>query len=106
MSFVRKALDEIGEIVAKKNQDYAGAAGEFWNFEYAASVAGGCTTPESVIRSQIGIKLGRLQNLIANPGENYESIKDTVLDLHGYAAILHGYYLSREQQAVNPWEVA
>jgi hypothetical protein len=87
--WIPAALDEMSYTLSSKNADYR-IDGEFSNFEYAAKVAG--VPVLRVILAQIGIKVGRLIGQMDSDGPpNYESISDTIKDLHGYAAILHGY---------------
>ena len=87
-SWIEAALEEMKGVLAGKNKDYR-IDGEFSNFKFAAEVAG--ITTYQAIMCQIGIKLGRLKGLEGKADVNYETLHDTVMDLHGYAAILHGY---------------
>jgi hypothetical protein len=92
VSFIATALEELGEVLKRKNSDYKVTSSEFSNFHYAADVAGIPT--RDAILTQIGIKLGRLKGLTQrNADPNWESIEDTAKDLAGYAVILYAYYL-------------
>jgi len=94
IGWIGKALMEMSEILQKKNDDYR-ITGEFSNFYFAADIAG--LPVEKVILAQIGIKIGRLHGLMQPEKDpNWESIEDTIKDLHGYAAILHAHRLSME----------
>ena len=91
-SYVTQALDEMAQTLLSKSADYR-LKGEFSNFEYAAAVAS--STVMTVMVTQLGIKLGRLQGIRSREGDpNNESLYDTIKDLHGYAAILHAYAMS------------
>ena len=93
MSYIFKAIADLNETLAHKNQDYR-INGEFSNFEFAADNAG--VEPDTVMLTQLFIKLGRLKGLNKNP--NNETRLDTYKDLAGYAIILYAYALSREER--------
>lgn len=86
MSFIKLSLDVLSKTLNGKNKDYAGNNGEFYNFEKAAEFAD--ITVIDVINAQIAIKLTRIQNLKTGQA-TYESVKDSYLDLAGYAVIAH-----------------
>lgn len=86
------ALGDLKSTLQSKNSDYK-IDSEFSNFEHAARIAG--ITPEAVMLTQIGIKLGRLEGLPDDPSN--ESRLDTLKDLAGYAVILYAYNLMRSQ---------
>lgn len=92
IGWIGRALLELNEVLESKNADYK-IDGEFSNFMYAADVVGGGMSPDAVMLTQIGIKLGRLQGLPDDPRN--ESRLDTVKDLAGYAVILYAYSLSK-----------
>ena len=91
-SWIEAALKYLETTLESKNQDYR-IDGEFSNFTMAAALA--CTTPEKVMLTQIGIKLGRLQGLPLEP--NNEARLDTYKDLAGYAIILYAYALKESE---------
>jgi hypothetical protein len=93
-SYISRALKSLILTLKSKNDDYK-IDGEFSNFEYAADVVSG-VSPEVVMLTQLGIKLGRLQGLPEDP--NNESRLDTYKDLAGYAVILYAYALKQAEE--------
>lgn len=94
--WIPEALSEMSYVLQGKNADYR-LGGEFSNFEYAAHAAG--ISPAHVMIAQIGIKLGRLIGLTQSSGDpNNEAVADTIMDLHGYAAILHAWSMKGEAE--------
>lgn len=92
-SWVQSALEDLSHNLASKNEDYR-IDGEFSNFEHTAALVD--TTPENVMLTQIGIKLGRLNGLRRSGATpNNESLLDTYHDLAGYAVILYAYVMSQ-----------
>lgn len=85
-SYVQRAAAELVEMLKSKNHDYAPTT-EFSNFEKAAEFAG--VQPMDAIAVQIGIKYTRLQGLADN--KKHESLRDSFMDLAGYALIAAGY---------------
>lgn len=101
MSYIQRAIEEIGETLSSKNQDYR-VDGEFSNFEYAAQVSGVTDlSVETVILTQLGIKLGRLKGLPDDPAN--ESRLDTYKDLAGYAVILYAYAMKLREEESSQW---
>lgn len=97
MSEIQKSVQLLAETLASKNQDYTGGRGEFYNFEQSAEFASVGTLDAMLI--QIGIKLTRIRGLNGmGMVTNFESFKDSFLDLAGYAIIAHAY-LSAEEDA-------
>lgn len=94
--YMARALTDLAQTLEFKNADYS-IDTEFSNFEFAAELVNGSSIApvgvEDVILTQIGIKLGRLQGLPADPRN--ESVKDTYKDLAGYAVILYAYALKK-----------
>lgn len=87
-------LDEMRELHARKNHDYARDENPFSNFEFAAQVAEGFTGTDAVFAALIGIKLARLKELTSKGKRpNNESIDDTRRDLAMYAALWAAYAL-------------
>lgn len=89
MSEIQKSVELLAETLRGKNQDYAGSNGEFYNFEQAADFAD--ITMIDVLNAQIAIKLTRIKNLKVGQA-SYESVKDSYLDLAGYAIIAHALF--------------
>lgn len=98
-SWIQSALDDLSHNLASKNEDYR-IDGEFSNFEHTAALVD--TTPEDVILTQIGIKLGRLNGLRRSGGRpNNEALIDTYHDLAGYAVILYAYIMSTREDVLD-----
>ncbi|MGE0450592.1 MAG: hypothetical protein AB7Q29_13550 [Vicinamibacterales bacterium] len=72
-----------------KNADYASDENPYSNFELAARVSG-CSV-DTVFRVLIGVKLGRLDELLGGKDPKHESIQDSMLDLSVYAALWASY---------------
>ncbi len=89
-SYIQASAEMLAETLLSKNSDYA-PTGEFSNFEKAAEFAG--TSPLEIMVGQIGIKMTRIQTLLERGDRvgNNESLKDSFLDLAGYATIAHAY---------------
>jgi hypothetical protein len=91
-SWIEAAVYELLATLASKNQDYR-IDGEFSNFEHTAALVD--TTPENVMLTQVGIKIGRLNGLRRSGATpNHEALLDTYKDLAGYAIILYAYAMS------------
>lgn len=88
VSEIQRVAAELAATLKGKNQDYAPTT-EFSNFEEAARFAG--LLPLDVIMVQIGIKYTRLQGLSTDGTPEYESFRDTLVDLAGYAVIGAAY---------------
>src|SRR5690242_19067361 len=72
LSFIDRALTDLGSVLKRKNSDYKVTSSEFSNFHYAADVAG--ISAREVMMAQIGIKLGRLRGLLdTGKDPNWES---------------------------------
>lgn len=88
-SYIQASTETLAETLLSKNSDYA-PTGEFSNFEKAAEVVG--TDALYVIITQVAIKLTRIQSLLSDDDQpNNEPLKDSLLDLAGYAVIAHAY---------------
>ncbi len=99
MSHIQRSVELLAATLQGKNQDYTAGRDEFYNFEKAADIAD--SIPLNVMTGQIGIKVTRLESLIrllrAGQIPSNESLKDTLLDLAGYAIIAHAY-LARDDE--------
>jgi hypothetical protein len=87
-AFARLLRDKLA-VFERKNADYAGEKGTYFNFEYAAKVAEPFTDPvDKVFATMLGIKLGRLA-VLKQPGKvpNHESVLDSHGDFTTYAGI-------------------
>lgn len=107
-SYMQASAEALAETLASKNQDYA-PTGEFSNFEKAAEIAK--TSVQQVLLAQIAIKLTRIERLQVAQTERYggplnESLKDSFLDLAGYATIAHAYlkYSGEDSESDSPDE--
>lgn len=85
-------LKDMLALHEKKNHDYARPDNAFSNFEEAAAVAG-CSV-DTVFRVLVGIKLARLNELIASgkTAQN-ESVQDSRMDLTMYCALWCSYHI-------------
>jgi len=96
-SYIQASAETLAETLLSKNSDYA-PTGEFSNFERAAEFSGARTL--GVMLAQIGIKFTRIETLsrdVYNPSPQHESLKDSLLDLAGYAVIAHAYLSANEE---------
>lgn len=83
MTYIANTVSELARTLGRKNADYA-PTDEFSNFRLAGELAG--VTAFDAMLIQIGIKYSRL--LALNSGEpEYESFRDSLVDLAGYAVI-------------------
>jgi hypothetical protein len=91
LQFEQLLLD-MSELHQKKNHDYAKDSNPYSNFEEAAIVAG-CSV-DTVFRVLIGIKLSRLNELLASgkTAQN-ESVQDSRMDLTMYCALWTSYHI-------------
>ena len=100
-STIERLADEMKDMFASKNADYAGKAGRYSNFERAAIIAEWFEDPiDKVFATMLGIKLARLAILKA-PGKtpNNESVEDSHADFFTYAAIWAAWEIDRKATA-------
>lgn len=99
LAAMRDVLDEMFDIAKKKQNDYTGDQGPFWNFEKAARDAG--VSPERGFLVRMGDKMSRIRTLLERPPQVVnESIKDTLLDLANYAILLHLYIEGQNEKHI------
>lgn len=92
-SRIQGVAEELKLTLSRKNHDYA-TTDEFSNFVTAAELPG--LNPFDVMLGQLGIKYSRLLGL-NNEGEpEFESFRDTLIDLAGYA-IITAAWLDKEK---------
>lgn len=93
---IQNAVNELATTLARKNSDYA-PTDEFSNFRMAGELAG--LQAWDAILIQIGIKYTRLMNLVSDGvgHSEYEGVRDTLMDLAGYAVIAAGYQDSQNR---------
>lgn len=89
-SWIQASAETLAETLLSKNSDYA-PSGEFSNFERAAEAAD--VSVLRVMAVQTAIKMTRIQSILSTKSEGplNESLKDSFLDLAGYAIIAHAY---------------
>lgn len=96
--YIQNAANELATVLSRKNKDYA-PTDEFSNFSMAGELAG--VTAWEAMLVQIGIKYTRLLGLVDGRSEpEFESVRDTLLDLAGYAVIA-GAWLDREADEID-----
>lgn len=107
MSEIQRSVQLLADVLSKKNSDYTGGRGEFYNFEKSAELVG--ISPAQAIMIEIAKKVTRLDSLIRlleyGHAPSNESMKDTLLDLAGYAIIAHAHLSAQEaEEKVDPFE--
>lgn len=103
MSRIQASVELLAETLQKKNNDYAGENGEFFNFSRSAELASVSTLAAMLV--QIGVKVTRIQNLFDRPGASNEPLVDSLLDLAGYAVIAHAY-VNQDLTTKSDWNPA
>lgn len=87
-------MDGIKELHDKKNHDYAEESNPYSNFEYSANLLAMFKDPvDQAFAGRIGDKLARLGQLLSGKEPNYESIRDTMIDLTTYCGIWTARYI-------------
>lgn len=90
-----KTFEAGVELARRKNSDYAGTArGEdaFFNFRSSVNVG---VSPRRAILVRMSDKLSRCSTLLDRPPEvEDEAIRDTLIDIANYAAILEAMIAS------------
>lgn len=96
-SYIQASAETLADTLLSKNSDYA-PSGEFSNFERAAEAAD--VSALKVMAVQAAIKMTRIQSILSTKSEGplNESLKDSFLDLAGYAIIAHAYLSASEHQ--------
>lgn len=85
---------ELSELHDRKNEDYSGNCGHYFNFEFATDFAKHFTNPiDKTFATIIGIKYARLIVLTSGTKKpNNESVEDTRKDIANYGMIWAAYY--------------
>jgi hypothetical protein len=96
MSYIQESAEKVAKILGARNLEYAPTT-EFSNFEAAATVAG--IGPLQVMTAQAAIKLTRIQALMWESEAHPEALKDSFLDLAGYATIAHAWLTEQAEQS-------
>lgn len=92
-------LATMQEVHDKKNEDYADGHNPYSNFENTATLTG-LTVPQ-VFHVMIGIKVERLRQLASGKAPNYESKKDTILDMANYCALWLSWEAKQDADQIN-----
>lgn len=90
---IRKILNDLGDVLVAKNQDYGNSVEKSIDKWGLPSLA-----------QRIEDKYNRFENLIRNGGEGKvqdEKLEDTLLDLAGYAIL--GYRKMKKEQAIKAY---
>lgn len=93
MESVDRAMKEIRETILKKSEDYA-ANGYDSTFRAASDVVG--IHPYEMALAMSQIKLSRLSSIRKSKQANYESARDSVLDLASYTILALAMLLDGE----------
>jgi hypothetical protein len=105
MSTFEKQLERKLELYRRKNADYSGGLGAYFNFEHTAAliapmVAPGINPVDVVFIVMEGIKLSRLIALKrSGQTPNNESVLDSHTDFANYAEIWEAYETDRLKKA-------
>lgn len=94
MSYIQRVAGELKDTLSRKNHDYT-TTDEFSNFTEAARLPG--VMPFDVMLGQLGIKYSRLLSLNKGSDPEFESLRDSFVDLAGYAVIAAAW-LDREKE--------
>lgn len=92
-------IERKADVYRKKNADYAGELGTYFNFIYAAQLSEPFQDPvDRVFATMIGIKLGRLA-VLKRKGKkpNHESVADSHADLTTYVGIWEAYHKDEQE---------
>jgi len=92
---VKETFTKLIKLHEKKNDDYAGEQGPFFNFDFARNLAALFTNArDKVYAVIIGVKIARLVVLLNRGGKaSNESVEDTFDDLIVYATIWKSDYV-------------
>jgi hypothetical protein len=92
---VKETFTKLTKLHEKKNDDYAGEQGPFFNFDFAKYLSALFTNArDKVYAVIIGVKIARLVVLLNRGGKaSNESVEDTFDDLIVYATIWKSDYV-------------
>lgn len=92
---IRNSFDEAHALMLRKSADYATDHDPFLNFKASEHIG---ISPERAILVRLNDKLVRVSNCLDKEVMvKDEQIKDTLLDIINYAAILRAYLAYRAQ---------
>lgn len=94
----RANLETMYATLCRKNHDYAGDEGTYFNFEYAAMVAEPFSGVDKVFATMLGIKLARMAVIKKGRKPKNESLNDSHKDLATYTAIWWTYLNEQEKK--------
>lgn len=97
---VKETFLKLIKLHEKKNNDYAGDKGPFFNFDFAKYFSSLFTNArDKVYAVVIGVKLARLVVLLNRGGKaNNESVEDTFDDAITYMAIWKADYVRSKNE--------
>lgn len=85
---IHKVLDELGDLLTERGQEYSGDSHTFWNFEEGASLAS--MTVEAIFLARLAEKIARVAAQVKG-GSLDEGLLDTMRDIAGYAVLYLAY---------------
>lgn len=92
---IREACDELCEILLAKNSNYGDTAGE-------PPILAPWLEPDMAIRVRMSDKISRLRTLLTREQDKVgESLKDTFMDLAGYAVLMKIELDKEEESRLN-----
>jgi hypothetical protein len=95
-------LEKYKELHRKKNEDYSGDKGAFFNFEFCDYVSSLFTNSrDKVYAVFLSVKLARLAVTLSSKQVQNESIEDSFDDLIIYANIWKCDYMERQKNRGN-----
>lgn len=93
---VVETFDKLKVLHEKKNNDYSGDKGAFFNFEFCSYVSSLFDNArDKVYAVFIAVKLARLSVVLTTNKVNNESVEDSFDDMITYAAIWKADVMSR-----------
>jgi hypothetical protein len=93
-------LDNLKDLHRKKNDDYSGDRGAFFNFEFCDFVSNLFrSSRDKVYAVFVAVKLARLAVVLDSAKVNNESVTDSFDDLICYAAIWKSDYMERVKKS-------
>lgn len=102
-NYIQNVANELRVTLQGKNHDYT-TTDEFSNFTEAAKLPG--LLPFDVMLGQLGIKYSRLLGLNHSGEPEFESFRDSLIDLAGYAVIAAAWLDKERADAETPEAIA
>ncbi len=92
-----ETLDKLKELHKRKNDDYSGNKGEFFNFQFCDYVSSLFDNArDKVYAVFVAVKLARLAVILSSKEVMNESIEDSFDDMITYATIWKCDYMARK----------